>query len=626
MVELSDALAHLTALGRALGGAIRFETIANHTADTLTGVFAPEAVSVVLETGQRGRFVTSATRGSPTEMPGSPFFDASQRAHEIVRSADPPRLAAPLIGAGHALGVLVLEGRPGTAWDAGDERVLAAVAAQVTIALQNARLLALLSAGKREWEQMVDAIGAAVCIVDERGTVHRANRTFATLVNTPVTALAGRSWQILLPPTWWDALGRLLDAPGETAPCELRDDRRLFVASAIPIGRDGSDERAAVLVLEDHTERRRLQDQLVQSEKMSAIGQLISGVAHELNNPLASVLGFADFLIESGEVPPKLAEPLRVIQQESQRAASIVKNLLTFARRQDQGRRPVAVGEVLARTVTLLRNQLIQLRVEQTLEVADGLPEVLASPNQLQQVFVNLINNAAQAIGATGRPGTVTVRARAWLDGVAVDVTDTGPGVPPEIAERVFEPFFTTKREGEGTGLGLSICQGIVKEHGGRLSLQSTGKAGATFTVELPAAVVVGTGDAVAAAPAPARARVLVVDDEPHVRHYMRATLEAWGHAVEVASDGEDGLKRALAGGYDIIFTDIRMPGLGGRELFETLRAKAPEAAARVVFATGDTVAGDTLAFLEQSGRPILLKPFKLAELRATLATALTAH
>ena len=205
MVELSDALAHLTALGRALGGAIRFETIANHTADTLTGVFAPEAVSVVLETGQRGRFVTSATRGSPTEMPGSPFFDASQRAHEIVRSADPPRLAAPLIGAGHALGVLVLEGRPGTAWDAGDERVLAAVAAQVTIALQNARLLALLSAGKREWEQMVDAIGAAVCIVDERGTVHRANRTFATLVNTPVTALAGRSWQILLPPTWWDA-------------------------------------------------------------------------------------------------------------------------------------------------------------------------------------------------------------------------------------------------------------------------------------------------------------------------------------------------------------------------------------------------------------------------------------
>jgi len=364
----------------------------------------------------------------------------------------------------------------------------------------------------------------------------------------------------------------------------------------------------------------------VQSEKMSAIGQLISGVAHELNNPLASVLGFADFLIESGEVPPALDEPLRVIQQESQRAASVVKNLLTFARRQDQGRRPVAVGEVLARTVTLLRNQLIQLHAEPVLEVADGLPEVLASPNQLQQVFVNLINNAAQAIAATGRPGTVTVRARVWLDGVAVDVADTGPGVPPEISQRIFEPFFTTKREGEGTGLGLSICQGIVKEHGGRLSLQSTGRPGATFTVELPAAPAAVAGAAAPAAQAPVHARVLVVDDEPHIRHYMRATLEAWGHTVEVAADGQDGLQRALGGDYDLIFTDVRMPGMGGREFFETLRTRAPDAAARVVFATGDTISGDTLALLEQSGRPVLHKPFKLAELRATLASALTAH
>jgi two-component system NtrC family sensor kinase len=626
MADLTDVLARLTAFGRALGGAVRLDTIANHAADALVGLFAPDAVSIVLEMGPRARFTLAASRGTPREALGSAFCAACQRSQNVVRGADPPRLGAPLIGAGHTMGLLVIEGAPGTSWDAGDEQVLAAVAAQLTIALQNVRLLTLLSAGKREWEQMVDAIGAAVCIVDDHGTVHRANRTFASLVGTPVTALAGQSWQILLPPGWWDALGRLLDAPGQTAPCELRDDRRLFVATAIAIGGDAGDEHAAVLVLEDHTERRRLQEQLVQSEKMSAIGQLISGVAHELNNPLASVLGFADFLIESGEVPPALDEPLRVIQQESQRAAGVVRNLLTFARRQDQGRRNVAVGEVLARTVTLLRNQLIQLGAEPVLEVANGLPEVLASPNQLQQVFVNLVNNAAQAIAATGRPGIVTVRARAWLDGVAVDVADTGPGVPPEIAERVFEPFFTTKREGEGTGLGLSICQGIVKEHGGRLSLQSAGRAGATFTVELPAAPTAVASVAAPAVPAPSHARVLVVDDEPHIRHYMRATLEAWGHAVEVSADGEDGLRRALAGDYDIIFTDVRMPGMGGRELFETLLARAPETAARVVFATGDTVAGDTLTFLEQSGRPVLHKPFKLAELRATLAAALTAR
>jgi two-component system NtrC family sensor kinase len=259
------------------------------------------------------------------------------------------------------------------------------------------------------------------------------------------------------------------------------------VATTIPIGGDDPEERAAVLVLEDHTEKRRLQDQLIQSEKMSAVGQLISGVAHELNNPLASVLGFADYLIENSDIPPNLAEPLKVIQQEAQRAAGIVKNLLTFGRKQDLERRPVALGEVIERTAALLKNQLIQKKAELVVEIAAGLPEVHGSPNQLQQVFVNLVNNAAHAIAGTGRPGTVTVRARPWLDGVAIDVADTGPGVPAALAERVFEPFFTTKREGEGTGLGLSICQGLVKEHGGRLSLQPSRGAGATFTVELPA-------------------------------------------------------------------------------------------------------------------------------------------
>jgi len=626
MSDLDTALPLLTALGRDLSGAIRAETIAGHAADALEALFRPSAVTVVVEAAPGAGFEAAAVRGTPTGLPPSALVAECLRTPGIRRGDDPSRLRAPLVTAGHTLGALVVEAAPGAVFTASDELLLGAVAAQVALALQNCWLLTLLSAGKREWEQMVDAILAAVCIVDRHGTVHRANRTFAALVGTPVTALAGRPWQALLPPGWLDALSRLLEAPSRAAPCELRDGGRVFVATAIDIGDDGADGSAAVLVLDDHTERRRLQDQLIQSEKMSAVGQLISGVAHELNNPLASVLGFADFLIETGEAPPALAEPLRVIQQEAQRAASIVKNLLTFARKQDQERRPVALGEVLERTVALLRNQLIQLRVEPVLEVAEDLPEVFGSPNQLQQVFVNLVNNGAQAIAATGRPGQVTIRARPWLDGVAVDVADTGPGVPGELAERIFEPFFTTKREGEGTGLGLSICQGLVKEHGGRLSLQPGRGVGATFTVELPAAPASADAGEAEAPPAPARARVLVVDDETHILHYMRATLESWGHEVETAADGADGLRRALEDRHDLIFTDVRMPGVGGREIFETLRSRAPAIAARVVFATGDTVAGDTLAFLKGTGRPVLTKPFKLAELRTTLAAALAAH
>jgi two-component system NtrC family sensor kinase len=385
----------------------------------------------------------------------------------------------------------------------------------------------------------------------------------------------------------------------------------------------GDLDGASVLLVEDVTETRRLQDQLIQSEKLSAIGQLIAGVAHELNNPLASVLGFADFLSETGQTPPHLLEPLRVIQQEAQRAADIVKNLLTFARRQEQEQRPLQIGPVLERTLALLHNQLIGLKVEPILQVEPDLPPVRGDPSQLQQVFLNLINNAAQAIASSRRGGTVVVHARGWLDGVAVEVTDNGPGIPPELHARVFEPFFTTKREGEGTGLGLSICQGIVKEHGGRIALRSQQGAGATFTVELPAA------DAPAQRATPPSelrtpgARVLVVDDEPHILHYMRATLEAWGHQVDTAADGEEALRRAIAGDHDIIISDVRMPTLSGREFYERLREEAPDKAERVVFATGDSVRDDTLEFLRRSGQPHLDKPFKLAELRRTLSAAL---
>jgi len=188
----------------------------------------------------------------------------------------------------------------------------------------------------------------------------------------------------------------------------------------------------------------------------------------------------------------------------------------------------------------------------------------------------------------------------------------------------VFEPFFTTKPAGQGTGLGLSICQGIIKEHGGRLTLRSAPGEGSTFTAELPAARP--ELPVKAAAPDPARAgpwRILVVDDEPHILHYMRATLEAWGHTVETAADGVEALSLALSGGHDVIITDVRMPNLGGREFYERLSVERPDVATRVVFSTGDTVRDDTMAFLERSGKPFLHKPFKLAELRSTLSAAL---
>jgi two-component system NtrC family sensor kinase len=477
-----------------------------------------------------------------------------------------------------------------------------------------------LSQGKREWEQTVDAIAQGICVVDASGIIRRANRTFCAMVDVPLTAVAGRPWLSLVPPAWSDAIRAALESAPARQPHDLPAGDRLFRVSALPL--EGAGVAHAVLVFDDQTATRRLQEQLIQSEKMSAIGQLIAGVAHDLNNPLASVVGFADYLVEtSGAAPPEMIEPLRAIQQEAERAATIVKNLLGFARKQERQRQLISVRDLVNGTLLLLRNHLVASKIETELALDPSVPDVSVDPNQLRQVFVNLITNAAQAIELSGTGGRIVIRSRPWVDGVAITVEDDGPGVPPDLTQRIFEPFFTTKSAGAGTGLGLSICHGIVKEHGGRLSHIPGSRRGAVFQVELPAGSPAAQ-PAPRATPVPRGLRVLVIDDEPHIQHYMTATLESWGHTVAVARDGAEGLARTAHQPFDLIISDLRMPELGGREMFERLRRERPEVAQRVVFSTGDTVRGDTLAFLEALGRPYLRKPFTLGELRAVLADA----
>jgi len=630
-------LERLTTLSRELAGAFRPSTVVALVARALTELLRPDRLSIVLldvETNRLAVAYDSAPIPTVTDDPllqlalrRGPLAFARDVAAEAARlgvalgdAAPASWSGAPLIAGGRSIGAVSLAAERAGAFGAAEQMIIAAVVAQAAIALENARLVELLSSGKREWERTVDAITQAICILDAQGVVRRANRIFAGLLGTAVTALPGRPWLGLLPPVWADPVMRALADPGNTS-VEVRAGERILLLTAYPTTEaDGG----AVLVFEDQTEKRRLQEQLIQSEKMSAIGQLIAGVAHDLNNPLASVVGFSDFLAEAGEVPPRLAEPLQVIRQEAERAATIVKNLLSFARRQEGERLLQPIKLILESTLQLLANQLMASRIEATLRVEPGLPDVEVNGNQIKQVFVNLINNGAQAIAETGQGGRIWVTAKRWLDGVAVSVTDSGPGIPDEIAGRVFEPFFTTKPEGKGTGLGLSICQGILKEHGGRLTLEAKPGAGATFIVELPGTTPPAAASEHAAEPgAPARTlRVLVVDDEPHILHYMSATLESWGHTVEVASDGQYALERALAEAFDVIICDLRMPHLGGREMYHKLARQDPHRAERVIFATGDTVRGDTLRFLESLGRPYLHKPFTLAELRRVLGAA----
>lgn len=643
---VTDVLRRLTELSQELAGAFRPATIVELVARAITEQLAPDRLSIMLLDVPSNHLVVAyhdgprpattddpllqlALRRGPLVLPEHVAASAANLGVTVPAPEPGSWLGAPIAAVGRTIGAVALEGdKPGSF----GEPALAfvrAVLAQAAIALENARLVELLSSGKREWEQTVDAINQAICFIDPTGAVRRANRVFADLIKLPVTALPGRPWITLLPAAWADPVGRLIGSPA-VSPVEVRAGDRILIVTAIGTGEPG----AAVLLFEDQTEKRRLQDQLLQSEKMSAIGQLIAGVAHDLNNPLASVVGFADLLGEAEDVPERLEEPLAVIRQEAERASGIVRNLLSFARRQEGERQLQSIRPILESTILLLKNQLMAHRVELTFTAEPGLPEVEVHANQIKQVFVNIINNAAQAIRSAGTSGgRITVLAKCWLDGVAVSISDNGPGMPESVAQHVFEPFFSTKSEGEGTGLGLSICHGIVKEHGGSMTVDPGLGSGATFTVELPGASqgrLASATDLVAEAPASAEAvapaapherlRVLVVDDEPHILHYMQATLESWGHEVVLAPDGSQALKRALTQPFDLIICDLRMPRLGGREMYQTLAQMHPAVAGRMVFATGDTVRGDTLQFLERLGRPFLQKPFKLDELRRVLA------
>ena len=630
--EPPDILGRLTALSRELAGAYLPATVVDRLANALTDLLAPDRLTIVTLDVETNRLQVAYHRGGEQPHIDDPLLQLPLRRgplvftrHVLQQAARhkanvtqdvAASMGAPIVAVGRNIGVVTVGAEQPDKYGAKDLAVLTAVVAQGAIALENARLLQLLSSGKRQWESTVDAINQAICIIDEQGVVRRANKVFADLVQMQVTAIPGRPWISLLPPAWAAVVSQALAEPGAH---EIRTGDRVYTVNVVRM--EGSDDEAAVLSFEDHTEKRRLQDQLIQSEKMSAIGQLIAGIAHDLNNPLASVVGFADFLAES-DVPPALAEPLRVIRQEAERAATIVKNLLSFARRQEGERLAQPIQPVLESVLALLRNELMALNVEVSLTVEDGIPEIEINPNQIKQVFVNLLSNAAQAIAASGKPGRITISAKRWLDGVAVSVADDGPGIPEELLPRVFEPFFTTKTQGEGTGLGLSICQGIVKEHGGRITLESSPGAGATFTVELLGGGRPSRPSQPVVAPEAVRGmHILVVDDEPHILHYMRATLESWGHQVELASDGTEAVERALVTPFDVIICDLRMPRLGGREMYNNLARAHPHIARKVIFATGDTVRGDTLQFLETLGRPFLHKPFTLGELRTVLGT-----
>jgi two-component system NtrC family sensor kinase len=487
-------------------------------------------------------------------------------------------ISAPMFVGEELIGAMNLGSSRPHRFSAEDQRLLGVIANQVAVAFNNARLHALVRTGKHDWEATFDAIGDPIGVFDRRGRLLRGNAALAACIGRGLTRLRGLSC---------DEIGL---CGGAFPDCSVahasgtacvhaevtRADGQIFSVTTCPV-LDLADGAATVLIAKNVTREiqnaRRMrqmsdelaaangrlvatldrlkatQAQLLQAEKLSAIGQLVAGVAHELNNPLTSVIGYAQLLLDDQRArtddsqDAQLAHDLRRIAEESDRAAKIVRNLLAFARRQSAARAPQDIADVMARVLALRAYEFRLNGIELETAFEPGLPAVLCDPSQLQQALLNLLLNAEQAMRArTVRRVRVGARYVTECGGVELTIADTGDGIPAENLRRIFDPFFTTRDVGEGTGLGLSICYGIVRDHGGQIAVESAAGHGTTFKVLLPAA--------------PARPaepmRALVVHRDATERDYVAAALTGWGHRVTTAENAADATERVKGNRLDV--------------------------------------------------------------------------
>jgi len=380
-------------------------------------------------------------------------------------------------------------------------------------------------------------------------------------------------------------------------------------------------------LIRDVSERRRREDQgrdlhhqLLQAEKLAALGQTVSGVAHELNNPLATILTWSERL-SNRALDDVTKRGIATILSESERASKIVKTLLTFSRKRHTTRLTVDMNQIVRETLALRAYEQGVSNITIVDALALGLPTVFADPHHLKQVLLNLIINAEQAMLSINGRGTLITRS--WhnpeKEMVVLEINDDGPGVSDDMQAKIFDPFFTTKAVGKGTGLGLTVAYAIVQDHGGKIRVESKPGQGASFFLELPASGSTSRQASIDTVPSVSKgnvgAIVLVVEDEPALATAVSEALTDAGFHVDTAVDGQHALERIGEKVYDLIVCDLKMPRMDGQAFYRALADSTPALVQRIVFVTGDVAGTDAERFLEDSGCRWLAKPFRLVDL-----------
>ena len=643
---LTGALARLVSAMDAIGGSIRLR-------DELTGAYDTLALA---GTAALRRLLIGEWPGVP------PSSDRVIATHGLViiddfsdlngEGAEPVPLrsaiSVPLMVGSELLGILSLASIEPHRFKAADQQLLTTIAGQIVIAVQNAQLHFSIRRAKREWEQTFDAISDPIAVFNNQGQLLRGNRALATRLALPITAIRGLACHEV----GFCGAGEPCSACAVTralAQREVRDevtaaDGQIFSVTTFRIGTPSqgpSVVQVAKNVTEEIRGRRRFrqmstelaatnerlmsaldqlksaQAQLVQAEKLSAIGQLVAGVAHELNNPLTSVIGYAQLLEEelregpSARPAEEVAHDLRRIAEESERAARIVRNLLAFARQQTAARAALNIADVCRQVVALRTYEWNLAGIDLQTSLPSDLPLVFGDAGQLQQVLLNLVVNAERAMRDRSVKRLMLAAAFDQTAGaVELTVTDSGHGIDPLTLPRIFDPFFTTRDVGEGTGLGLSICYGIIRDHGGHIRAESRANVGATFRVTLP----VRCGD-----PAVRDVEILVAHSEQSEREFIAAALTAWGYRpVTAATPGEavEGYRRPTV---KLAIVDRRIVAPGSDEAGEWQLAAADGRRRVPMVLTSMTPDDSAARFGGEEPVAVLVPPIQLRALYAAV-------
>jgi two-component system NtrC family sensor kinase len=547
---------------------------------------------------------------------------------------------APLLTKQQAIGVLVCSDCVSHRKFLRDEILRSeALAHQAAIALESARLFSVVSRSRKEWETTFDAMQDCVSVHDTTGKVIRANVALARRFDTIPQKIIGRYCSQLYNEDCSDQTACRHTLPPKSdalivEEVDLPHMGGVFQLSVSPWYDKNNRLAGSIHVAKDINNEKLLQQQLIQSEKLSAIGELISGIAHELNNPLTGVMGYSQLLQLREDLDDRAKENLHKINNLALRCQRIVQNLLFFARKQKPERTLTDINEIIEKTVELRSYELQVNNIEIHRNLDRNLPKTIADAHQLQQVFLNIITNAEQAMLESNRKGQLKIctRTDSQNANIIVEIKDDGPGISENHLNRIFDPFFTTKEVGKGTGLGLSLSYGMIKEHSGNIYVRSRLNEGSTFFVEIPImANLQDDTESATETPEPGldfeklvrNKRILVVDDEKYILDFFVEAFQAVHMSVDTVNNGQAALQKMENFQYDIVITDFRMPQMSGKELSDWIRKHRPRLANRIIFVTGDTVSNETRSFFEENHSRFLAKPFKIEEVKEVIQRVL---